>query len=242
MIAFWLRVRPARRAGLSDRQFYARALAVAYLVWIASFYAVGSFAATLSTRDPTTSWDRAIPLVPEAIWLYEVLYVFPAIALVAIRDWHRFNKALLGIALCCVVAYATYLAVPLAFPRPELDSSLSARVLAAEYAADFSPGANNLPSLHVAFAWLIVSAARGQRLGRIGDAVLILTAIGISVATLLVKQHVIIDVVAGIALAAGAHAIAGFAYPRIVDPSALPRDALHQLWSVRRWIAARGDR
>ena len=47
-----------------------------------------------------------------------------------------------------------YLALPIAFPRPELGSSLAERVLAVEYAADFRPGANKLPSLHVTFAWL----------------------------------------------------------------------------------------
>lgn len=235
LYVFWLRVRVARPVPLSEPVFYLRILIVSYLIWLTTFYAVGSYAVTLTTRDLTSSWDRAIPVVPEAVWAYELTYVFPLIALFAIRDWHRFNRALLALCVTCLVAYVCYIAFPIAFPRPVLGTGIADRILATEYAVDFSPGANKLPSLHVAITWVITLASTGQRLGRAGDAALVLTALAISFATLLVKQHIIVDVIAGIVLAFGAHALANRLYARIADSGADPRDALHQLLDARRW-------
>jgi hypothetical protein len=55
--------------------------------------------------------------------------------------------AVVAIVLANAAAFAVYVALPVAFPRPPLGSSLAERVLAAQYAADFSPGANKLPSM-----------------------------------------------------------------------------------------------
>src|SRR5262249_6507531 len=93
------------------------------------------------------------------------------------------------------------------FPRPHLGPSLSERVLALEYAMDFSPGANNLPSMHVAMSWIIGRAMLGQR-GRIVDGLVVVTVATITVSTLFVKQHLLLDVVTGAAL--------GFAAPELV--------------------------
>lgn len=64
---------------------------------------------------------------------------------------------------------------------------------------------NHLPSLHVTLSWLAVHAAQGPRRSRVGLAVV---ASGISVSTLFVKQHFVVDVVAGYALAWGAWKLA----------------------------------
>ena len=158
-----------------------------------------------------------------------LVILIPIVVLVAVRDWHRVNITLFAALIACLVAYVTYLALPIAFPRPALGEGLADRVLAAEYAADFSPGANKLPSLHVTFAWLVALASRGQRLGRIGDVALFGLAAAISVSTLLVKQHILIDVAAGTLLAFTAYALAGRLYWRVVDPTREPRDVLRQL-------------
>ena len=93
----------------------------------------------------------------------------------------------------------------------------SERVLALEYRADFGEGANNMPSLHVTFAWLVVLACR--RLGpRAAGAGLPLVATAISASTLLVKMHILADVVAGAALAPASWAAAGRLLPRLVPP------------------------
>lgn len=206
-----------------ERLFYLKASLVVYTAWILVFECVGRYAATLPTRDVTLGLDRAIPFVAAFIWPYELCYIFPFLPLLALKDWHRFNRAILAFLLANVTAYAVYVLYPIAFPRPELGTSLSDMVLALEYKVDFYPGANKLPSLHVAFAWIVFLACRKQRLGRAGDAAVFLTALLISAATLFVKQHIILDVAAGVAWGFAAWAVAGRAYPLFADPAGEPR-------------------
>jgi membrane-associated phospholipid phosphatase len=116
-----------------------------------------------------------------------------------------------------------YILYPIAFPRPVLGTSLSDMVLALEYKVDFYPGANKLPSLHVAFAWIVYLACRRQRLSRAGDAAVFATAALITAATLFVKQHIVLDAAAGVAWGFGAWAVAGRAYPVLADPAGEPR-------------------
>jgi hypothetical protein len=60
---------------------------------------------------------------------------------------------------------------------------------------------NDLPSLHVAFAFTL-AAAFAPRTGRVGFAVLCAWAVATAVSTLLTRQHHLLDVAGGIALAA----------------------------------------
>jgi membrane-associated phospholipid phosphatase len=57
--------------------------------------------------------------------------------------------------------------------------------------------------MHVALSWIMGAAMLGQR-GRVADALVIVTVVLISASTLFVKQHLIVDVVAGIVWGLGA--------------------------------------
>ena len=163
---------------------YAKILVAAYALWFACFWVVGTVASKLPTRDITSSWDVAIPVVPAFVWPYELCYVLPFLAILVIRDWRRFEAALVAIAIASGTAFVVYLCMPIAFPRPVLGDGLSERILAMEYAADFSPGANKLPSMHVALV--------------------VVTVLAITASTLFVKQHLVADVAAGIGWGLGA--------------------------------------
>jgi hypothetical protein len=198
------------------RRHYARVLIVAYLLWFVAFEAVGRFAAGLRTVDPTSSWDRALPLVAWFIWPYEACYVFPVLSLFIVRDWHRFNVAILAILVANAAAFVVYLALPVAFPHPDLGAGLSERVLAFEYAADFHPGANKLPSMHVAMSWIMVRASWGQARSRSVDAGLAVLLALLTVAPVFVKQHLLVDVVLGVPWGLAAYWAAGKWYERAV--------------------------
>ncbi len=192
-----------------DRKWFAWALVATYLVWFAAFQVVGRYAATLPTLDPTTALDRAIPFQPSWVWIYELCYVFPFLPLFVVRDGERLARALLAVILANVTAFAVYVALPLAWPLPDPGPTLAGRVLAMEQAADFHPGANKLPSMHVAFAWFVWLVCRRQWLGRAGDATVLALAVAISASTAFVKQHVVADVLAGVGWAFASWAAAG---------------------------------
>lgn len=200
----------------TSRRRQALVLFAAYAIWFASFEAVGRYAATLATRDLTSAWDRSIPVVPAFVWPYELCYALPFIASLVIRDRRRFDDALLAIGLATASAFVVYLALPIAFPRPALGDGLAERVLAFEYAADFSPGANKLPSMHVALSCVMGCAMLGER-GRVADAVIVVAVVLVCASTLFVKQHLLIDVAAGVVWGIGAWRV-GRLRGRILSP------------------------
>jgi len=210
-------------------KFYLKVSLTVYVIWLIVFEAVGWYANTLPTKDITSFMDREIPLIPEFIWPYMLCYVFPLVPLFVIKDWHRFNRALLSIIVANLSAYIVYLIFPVAFPRPELGQSISERLLSFEYAIDFYPGANKLPSLHVIFAWIVFLACRGQRLNKFGDVIIFLIAVVISISALFVKQHILIDVVAGIIWAFIAWILAGYIYRSLIDSKMDPMTGLRHM-------------
>jgi len=215
-----------------DRRFYLQVSLVFYLCWIGCFISVGKYASTLPTRDLTSSLDRIIPFVPAFIWPYELCYVFPFLPILVLQDWHRFNRAILAVILACLSAFVVYFLLPISFPRPKLGNSISDVILGLEYAADFYPGANTLPSLHVAYAWIVYLVSRGQVTKKVHELLILFLAALITVSTVFVKQHIIIDSVAGVAWAFGAWWISGFLYPRLVDITSQPRFALRQMLKI----------
>ncbi len=232
LVGFGARIRP-RRQDRSQRArlawHYGKVMFVAYGLWFGAFEIVGRYAATLHTIDLTSTWDRATPLVPAFVWPYEACYLLPLVSLFVIRDWHRFNIALLALLVANITAFVVYLLLPVAFPRPELGSSLSERVLALEYAGDFHPGANKLPSMHVAMSWIMTCAMWGQAKRRVVDIALGALVLLITVAPVFVKQHVLVDVVIGVPWGLGAYWGARAAYRKIVSKDEPAREALARL-------------
>jgi membrane-associated phospholipid phosphatase len=207
---------------LSRRELARRVrwLVLGYGAFIAGYASVGRYAATLPARDLSLPIDALIPFVPEWVFVYELTYALPLLAIFAIADRRRFDRTLVAMLVASVGAYAIFIGFPIGFERPALGSSLAERVLAFEYRHDFPPlGANHLPSLHVANAFILYLGVRGQRLGRWGDRLALVLAIAIAASTLLVKQHIVLDVVTGLLWAPLAHALAG----RMVVPDRYPR-------------------
>jgi hypothetical protein len=216
---------------------YAKVLGIAYPVWVAAFEIVGFWAARLPTVDLTSQWDRALPLVPAFVWPYEACYLLPVLSLMVIKDWHRFNVAMVGILLANLAAFVVYVMLPVAFAHPTLGSSISERVLALEYAADFHPGANNLPSMHVAMSWIMICAMWGQPQSRGANMALGVLVVLLTVAPVLVKQHLLLDAVIGAPWGVAAYWVAGRAYRRLVARGERAPDALARLFAPWRWGA-----
>jgi membrane-associated phospholipid phosphatase len=212
-----------------ERKFYFKVSLIVYFLWFVFFEAIGQHASVLDARDLTSPIDRQIPLIPEFVWPYMLCYVFPLLPLFVVRDWHRFNRALLSIILANLSAFIVYLVIPVSFPRPELTGGISARLLSLIYGIDFDPGANKLPSLHVTFTWIVYLACRGQRLSRFGEMIIFFLAVMITLSALFVKQHIIIDVVVGIFWAFTAWTLGGYSYRLLTDPRSDARVGLKQM-------------
>ena len=217
-------------AAAAEKRFYLKTSLLFYLAWILVFETVGKFAATLPTRDLTLGLDRMIPVATVFVWPYELCYLFPFLPLFLLKDWHRFNRAILAVILANLTAYIVYFVLPISYPRPELGTSLADVVLRWEQDFDFKPGANKLPSLHVAFAWLVFIICRKQGLKKLAQALILAGAMLITVSTLFTKQHILLDVVFGVVWAFVAWWAAGFIYPHLADVAGEPRTALKRMF------------
>lgn len=190
-------------------------LLAAYTLWAAYFLPLGHLAATLDTMDLRTSWDRAIPLVPWMVWIYDLCYLMPVFAIFAIKDGHVLNRLIMAVYVSTVASTVMYFTIPIAYPIPEFGTSLSERFLDWQFVVDFQPGANKMPSLHVSNAFVIWIALRHD--SRRKSLVFLTLAVLIAISTLLVKKHLIADVFVGMMWAAGAWWIAGQLYRRVAD-------------------------
>jgi len=175
------------------------------------------------TAMSATWLDRTIPFSPGAVYLYESLWLFMPIA-----PWLMMSRAELaryteGFALVCLVSFSFFVIHPTACPRPVGVHDANALY---EALIRTDNELNAFPSLHAALAVFHGACChalfgRGERHGRTQLFIWIWAA-GIVAATLLTKQHVIVDVVAGMILGFGGYVV--FCRPSPMAVMAIRRD------------------
>src|SRR5262245_4502553 len=159
--------------------------------------------------------DRAIPFLPPFVFIYDLVYVAPALSVFFMRDRAELYRALLAFGLNSLICFPIFLVFPVGYPRlAPLPDTISGRVLAFVHVLD--QPVNCFPSHHVSTAFTTWLAVRRQN--RSWGALFGLIAAGIAVSTLFVKQHYIVDVPAGIAVAALTY---GLSFPRDKRPKRL---------------------
>lgn len=177
---------------------YLGALAAQYAVWLALYLGVNTATEGRSVAQPFLPFESRIPLIALAYPLYAAVYLEIVLPLFLARSRRAFLRVQLAIGLASVIAFAVFLVIPMAYPRPELSSHAGfAGLLALEWMVD-GPRCT-FPSLHVAIALLLYLGLRDE--APRWRSPLLLLAAGVCVSTVLVKQHFIVDVLGGAVLA-----------------------------------------
>jgi membrane-associated phospholipid phosphatase len=153
---------------------------------------------------PELALDRAVPLQPAWALVYASQWVFSFLPVFIVRGAPLRRRVVLAYLTIVSVAYAGFLLYPTVAPRPShvMGDGFFAWSLRGVYAID--PPYNCFPSLHVAYSCLAALVAYHVHRG-VGRAALLWAAV-ISVSTLFTKQHYVVDVVAGVAIAYAAYA------------------------------------
>ncbi|MBM7114512.1 phosphatase PAP2 family protein [Archangium primigenium] len=153
--------------------------------------------------DFLTPLDTAIPFLP---WTYALYSSFFALLLGAawLLDGHEYLRMLGAVLLANAVCYLGFFLFTAHYPRPPLDSIPPGfwREQFRQMRASDNAG-NTFPSIHVATTLLGALRLRHQR----GGALWVLWAVLICLSTLTVKQHYVVDVLGGIGVAWGVHAL-----------------------------------
>ncbi len=180
-----------------------------------TFQWVATVASTRGVPPPwwlATPLDRALPVVPAAVWVYVSWYPVAAVGLFAGRTTLR--RMYCAYTLAFVACLMTYLVFPVTIERPALENAagLSATILRALYAADL-PG-NLFPSFHAAVAAILW---RLRPPSRLISAAASAWAVALCAACVLTRQHYVLDVVAGLVVGAVAVMMVEAAQRRLVE-------------------------
>lgn len=209
---------------------------MAYAAWLVLYRSVGSFASTLETVDLSTPIDQMLPVWPHWVWIYDFCFLIPFFIVVLLKDGHAINRLVIGIFVAAFSASIVFLLIPISHPFPELGDGVADRWVRYHYANDFPPGANKMPSLHVINAILFWLAVRQGSSSRIMRGVMLVLAILIAASTVLIKQHLIIDVLLGIPWAFATWWITLRLYAPLAALGLGPEDTVRH---ARRWAARR---
>lgn len=167
-------------------------------LWSAAYLGIGRAIATRPTQVLT--WDPvwAFPYVPAFVVPYLSAYLLPFVAFFALRDAASSRKFSIVVAGTILASAALFVAWPLTLARPAVGlASVFDRLLGALYVYDRPT--NLFPSLHVSLSFLCAVAVGRvfprRRVWMLAWATLI------AVSTLFVRQHYVIDVAGGAAVA-----------------------------------------
>jgi membrane-associated phospholipid phosphatase len=186
-----------------------RALAAAVLVglYVAIYFAAGL--RPVEGASLATPLDRTVPFRPAAVFVYASTYPMVLGPLFLVRDAHLFARTWLGYALCLAVCGVVFVLLPVGSLSLRADlstvptSTLAGWGIHVLYALD--PPRNCFPSLHLALAFTgTLAVGRARRwLGGVGAAWIA----ALTVSVVLVKQHYVVDALAGLALGWAAHLV-----------------------------------
>jgi membrane-associated phospholipid phosphatase len=180
-------------------------LAVCYAVYLALYLAIDAFSAGRAAHHLFLPGEEAIPFLPAAAPVYALSYFVPLLAVWKVPDFRRVSRLLVAMGLALGVSFASFLVYPCEFPRPPLHAdNPAAWLLSVQYHLDRPY--NVFPSLHVVLTWVVWLACRDTvRHSRL----FLVTVVAISISTVFVKQHYVMDLVYGGALAPAAWVAAG---------------------------------
>ncbi|MHB1214740.1 MAG: fatty acid desaturase [Thiobacillus sp.] len=152
-------------------------------------------------------FERAIPFVPEAAVVYLSLNILVGLAPFVLRTWRELFPLLVTLLAELLIGTMVFLTFPIqtTFPERSADGVIG-DIFAIADAINLE--GNFLPSLHVAFAATAV-LAYARKTGVLGRAALYAWACAIALSTILMHEHHILDVVAGLLLAAFAWRVIG---------------------------------
>lgn len=158
-----------------------------------------------------TPWDLKIPLLSWTVLIYLGCYLFWIVNYcISVKydkenGYRFFGAHCIGEAVC----FLCFVFFPTSMVRPEIEgTTIFDWLLRLTYSCDTAD--NLFPSLHCFVSWLCWIGVRGKKeIPKWYRIISLLMAVSVCISTLTVKQHVIADVPAGIALAELSYFLSG---------------------------------
>jgi hypothetical protein len=180
-------------------------------------------------------WEMRLPFLPAWTLVYLTVPLLLLLTPFILRTWRSFMPFFLTLTAETLVAGVFFLALPLAqaYP-PRVASGFLGGVF--HMADRLNLDYNKLPSLHMAFA-VTAAIVFGRRCGWLGRTLFSLWIVAVGASALLIHEHQILDLAAGLALGlAGVATVQHRASDdRSLDALRIDGLCLQELYSFVRW-------
>ena len=189
---------------------------VALFAIIPAYLFIGAAFRGRELHVPEIALDRILPLVPAWSFVYWSLLLAALLPVFVVHQQELVRRTILAFlfawlsALAVFVAYPTVTSRPAEWPGDSFADWGMRLILATDVRY------NCFPSLHVAQCFLAAFACHRVHRG-VGAAAAVWASL-VAISTLLTKQHYVLDVVAGVALAYAGYLLFLRAYPREATP------------------------
>ena len=151
----------------------------------------------------TVPWDAAVPFLPWTVSIYlgSFVYWYLSFVLIAREDREQADRFFCAHALTVSLSFLCFVLMPTTLERPEITGGgLWNGLMRIVYWVDTPE--NLFPSLHCSTAWLCwIGVRRRKDLPLWLKLLFLLLSLMVCVSTLTTRQHVMADVVSGVALA-----------------------------------------
>lgn len=174
-----------------------------FIVHLATYYGTQWLTANRPHHNVALPIDGLIPFWPVWIFVYVLTFIFWIVcAFVAMREEREICYEIFAGIFCaelmCFVIFVLFPTVTVR-PEPVQDGSLRMWMIARIYAMD--EPTNLFPSMHCMISWMFAREfLRCEKVSRAWQVFSFVLAVMICLSTQFVKQHMFIDLVAGIAL------------------------------------------
>ncbi|HEY1774083.1 MAG TPA: phosphatase PAP2 family protein [Gammaproteobacteria bacterium] len=163
---------------------------------------------------PLTGLDAWIGFAPWSLLLYASLWFYISLAPTLLNSWNEMGVYLIQVTLLSLIGLGLFLFWPTAAPVPDIDWTQHPSVA---FLKSVDATGNACPSMHAAFAaftavWLY-RLLRHLQAPRWSQAVNLLWCLGILYSTLATKQHVALDLYAGVPLGVAVALMPSWPFP-----------------------------
>ena len=149
--------------------------------------------------------DEIIPFNPHFIWIYHTIIPVITLTLIfLIKRKDLFLSSIVAFLLATAILFLFYIFFPSFYPRESFVDNSTISGFLVEFTRKIDGAQNTFPSSHVTFSWLVtflIGLSACAKTNKWLYMAYFIWATLISFSTLVIKQHFIVDVFSGIALA-----------------------------------------
>jgi membrane-associated phospholipid phosphatase len=212
-------------------------LCLSFLKLFSSVYGTTSLLAALRAPhlDPAFPFEMKLPFVPSMTAVYLTVPLALLLTPFILRTWRDITPFFLTLTAETLVAGLCFLLLPLAqaYP-PRIASGFWGGIF--HFADALNLDYNEVPSIHVTFA-VTLALVFGRRCGPVGRSLFLVWAVLVCASTLLIHEHHLLDVGAGIVLGVAAVSLVERPASRdaVLDKLRIEALCLREVWtSIRR--------